>query len=88
MLCPKCGGKNKVINSRCNEEVVCRKRKCDDCGHIFFTEEYEALSSGLFYEVARENDKRVRRKKRARWKHIKLKRDRHPMTYRVKGNAK
>ena len=38
MKCPKCDGKVRVIDyvhSRYNEEY--RKRKCTECGHIFYT---------------------------------------------------
>lgn len=43
MTCPKCKGKTKVIdnshNDSDNEDY--RKRKCEACGHIFYTVEYE-----------------------------------------------
>lgn len=52
MMCPKCGGKSKVINSRLamdqDEEVRVRCRRCEDCAHTFYTIEYEIdFSQGL-----------------------------------------
>ena len=45
MMCPKCGGKTKVMDSRLamdqDEEVRVRRRTCESCGHILYTIEYE-----------------------------------------------
>lgn len=41
MYCPKCNGKTAVIDSRADGVSVCRKRKCKQCGNIFFTSERE-----------------------------------------------
>ena len=51
MTCPVCGGKTKVIDSKSDCESIHRKKRCDDCGHIFYTAEYEAESSERFYEL-------------------------------------
>lgn len=45
MECPKCFNKKTgVAESRMVEMVVCRRRKCPNCGHIFYTEELEISS--------------------------------------------
>lgn len=51
MNCPVCGGDNKVICSRKNCESICRRRKCLDCGHIFYTTELEMKSSNRDFHV-------------------------------------
>ena len=50
--CPICGGKTKVIDTRhtSNNETY-RKKRCENCGEIFFTLEFDVssiLSSGKF----------------------------------------
>lgn len=45
MNCPVCGGDNKVICSRKDCESIYRRRKCLDCGYIFYTTELEMKSS-------------------------------------------
>lgn len=60
MFCPECGGKNTVVDCRKEADAIHRKRKCDVCGHVFFTEEYEAITSDRFYELRSEYDKRRR----------------------------
>ena len=49
MICPKCGGKIKVLdvrhNTRTNEDY--RKRRCTECGYTFFTVEEVARKSRL-----------------------------------------
>lgn len=81
MTCPNCNGKNKVIDSRSDEDTVYRKRKCDDCGHIFYTEEQMVLATDGFRNAWRA----YRQKKRKRWKHIRLRCDTKPMKYRMRG---
>ncbi len=40
MMCPKCESyRTKVIDSRAIEENIFRKRKCSDCGYVYYTEE-------------------------------------------------
>ena len=43
MKCPDCGGDVKVMDSVFNtdQNEVLRKRKCKDCGHVFYTIEFE-----------------------------------------------
>ncbi len=37
--CPKCGGSTKVVNNfnTENSEEIVRRRKCNDCGHRWYT---------------------------------------------------
>lgn len=54
MTCPVCGGKTKVIDSRCyDSESVWRRRECLECNHRFTTIELET-------ETLREQRKRER----------------------------
>lgn len=49
MNCPKCKGKVKTVKSvevSWNENY--RKRKCVDCGHKFFTAEFEVIPNRRF----------------------------------------
>ena len=39
MVCPHCGGKTKVMETRDWENTVVRRRKCKACGQLFYTEE-------------------------------------------------
>ncbi len=41
MLCPVCGGKTAVIDSRGLEDEVTRRRECRECGHRFTTIEVD-----------------------------------------------
>ena len=41
MICPKCEGKTRVVDSRGVELNTYRKRECKECGNIFITEETE-----------------------------------------------
>ena len=63
MFCPKCNAKTKVIDSRICEEEVFRRRKCNECGYIFYTEEFESDESkeGMRYIWA-ENARKRRQK--------------------------
>ena len=45
MTCPVCGGKNYVVDSRSDVDAVYRKRICKECGHEFFTVEFETEST-------------------------------------------
>jgi transcriptional regulator NrdR family protein len=39
MTCLYCGGKTKVMDSASSTEEVVRRRKCLECGKLFFTVE-------------------------------------------------
>lgn len=43
MVCPRCGGKIRVVDSVNNtdENETYRRKKCDDCELVFYTTEYE-----------------------------------------------
>lgn len=45
MNCPICGGNTSVLRSLSDCEMVARKRKCGECGHIFYTSEIEEMDS-------------------------------------------
>lgn len=45
MNCPKCGGKTQIPGTRSDGEKVYRKRKCIECGHVFYTEEQLTANS-------------------------------------------
>lgn len=49
MTCPKCKGKVHevcAVNVSWNETY--RQKKCNECGHIFFTVEFEAEANSRF----------------------------------------
>lgn len=50
MVCPRCGGKIGVLDSVHNteENETYRKRKCEDCELVFYTEEHEIRADQLF----------------------------------------
>ena len=67
MICPECGGKTRVLDTRFNDEhnEIYRRRTCPICNHIFFTMEFEAdytLAFAKSYTATFKNrDKRVRK---------------------------
>lgn len=49
MNCPKC--KSRVTVKNCvdtRENEIYRKRVCDQCGHVFYTVEYEVVVNDRF----------------------------------------
>ena len=50
VYCPKCNGRTHVVDSRIVDDVVARKRKCNGCGNIFYTEEIEVLNNDTLKE--------------------------------------
>lgn len=50
MVCPKCNGDVKAIDNVDNpkENEIYRARKCINCGHIFYTVEYEVIQNQRF----------------------------------------
>lgn len=52
MKCPKCGGKVNVMDTVHNTDLneIYRERICEDCGHIFYTTEYEVVQNQAFEE--------------------------------------
>ena len=50
MICPKCGGKVGVVctaNVRPSNEIY-RRRRCNECGHYFYTAEFEVEATSSF----------------------------------------
>lgn len=41
MTCPKCNAKARVIETRCEDDYVRRKRVCSKCNYRFFTVEID-----------------------------------------------
>lgn len=41
MTCPKCNAKARVIETRCEDDYVRRKRVCSKCNYRFFTIEID-----------------------------------------------
>lgn len=52
LLCPVCGGKTEVTDSRSDCESVRRKRKCMDCGYKFNTVE---IDEDLYKKISKES---------------------------------
>ena len=52
MKCPKCNGPLRVLDTVQNdrENEIYRARKCIECGHTFFTVEYEVIENQRFAE--------------------------------------
>lgn len=50
MNCPVCGESTNIIGSKSACDSVYRKRICAECGHIFYTEEYESDTSEKEYK--------------------------------------
>ena len=51
MLCPECKNRSKVTDSRTDGKTVYRRRKCEHCGHIFFTAETTTPSGDAFHKI-------------------------------------
>lgn len=60
MTCPICGGVSKVYDSISDCEAVYRKRKCLECNHIWFTDEYES-DGECFKEYASDRRSKYKR---------------------------
>lgn len=60
MTCPVCGGKNKVVSTRSDTETIYRERRCNDCGHVFYTKETESCTKQEFRKNASEYEKRIK----------------------------
>ena len=62
MQCPKCKGDVKVEYTLSDEEGVYRKRRCLECGHVFYTSELED-SADVYKDLLRQQNKRRLREK-------------------------
>lgn len=63
MTCPICGENAPVDLTRKGVDVVCRKRKCSKCKHVFYTEEVEVKYHTAFLELEREYRKSLEEKR-------------------------
>lgn len=63
MNCPKCGGKTGVTDTvhNLNDSETYRRRKCAECGNIFYTTEFDVDFDETYrknwWEYARDNSK-------------------------------
>lgn len=69
MICPVCGGKTAVIDSRGREDEVTRRRECQECGHRFATIEvdldlYERLTPPDYDKVRAKVDRSLEEARR------------------------
>ena len=48
MTCPVCGGKTTVCVTRGECDMICRRRRCLDCKHTFYTTEIESGSDDFY----------------------------------------
>lgn len=62
MNCPICGGKTTVRGCKADCESIHRERKCLECNHIFYTEEYEVETSERYDELVLEYNRNRRKK--------------------------
>ena len=54
MTCPMCEGKTTVVYTLPDADSVIRKRKCLECGYMFFTSEVEdAAAQGIYIALVR-----------------------------------
>lgn len=62
MNCPKCKGKLTVCDTVDVEGTneIYRKRKCLECGHIFFTVEFEVDYTEDFEEIWSKNHRKTK----------------------------
>lgn len=57
MNCPICGCKTEIVDTRYDCESVHRVRKCVECGHRFYTAEYESNDNGEEYRRVKRSNK-------------------------------
>lgn len=63
MNCPKCGSKCTCVGTRHSRDYVYRRKRCNACGYVFYTEEYELVNGYQFHELERERHRALRQKK-------------------------
>lgn len=81
MICPKCNAKSSIVGSILNagDNEVYRRRKCRECGHIFYSVEFEVDDNVAYRDyfnkadVKRREAKKQKRKEREQKKKEKLK---------------
>lgn len=50
MLCPECGGKSRVAETRSDEYSIYRRRECKVCNHRFTTYEFTPMELTELFE--------------------------------------
>lgn len=55
MTCPKCNAKARVIETRCEDDYVRRRRVCSECNYRFFTVE---VDEDYYERLANADDKK------------------------------
>ena len=50
MICPKCGGRSKVYNSRPKDDTIRRHRQCLKCNHRYATIEILEQKEDVLYK--------------------------------------
>lgn len=61
MKCEKCGGRMIVKDTRSDIYITYRKRKCESCGRVIYTEEDEGKFSGHFFRLIKKEQKKKER---------------------------
>ena len=51
MICPKCGGRSKVKDSRPADDGTYRRRECLACGHLFTTYEISDVQKARYEQT-------------------------------------
>ena len=60
MTCPVCGEKSRCIGSKAECDVIYRKRKCEVCNYVFYTEEVEANIEDEYNDLMRDYWRRLK----------------------------
>lgn len=64
MTCPVCGGKTRVADIvHTPENEVYRRVECRDCGHSFYTVEYEIENDKTLRDIWRKNHRNCKKRK-------------------------
>lgn len=54
MTCPICGGSNVCAGTLGECDATYRRRRCNKCGHVFFTIEHDIDSADEYLRLERE----------------------------------
>lgn len=63
MKCPVCGESSTCVGTRHDSDTTYRRKKCNACGYVFYTEEYESVNGDRFHELERERQHKIKRNK-------------------------
>lgn len=72
MTCPVCTGKTLVSYSFADCETVFRKRTCRECGHIFYTTEWEDDKYEYLKQLSERDRKKYLRRKQERDRSLRI----------------